>query len=535
MRFGSVPVAEAEGAILAHATQAGDIRLKKGTRLDADAVRRLEAAGFTEVVVADLAEGDLDEDAAATRIAAAFASPTVSVRPAATGRVNLHADAAGVFTVDRSVIDRVNAIDPAITVATLADHVAVERGAMVATVKIIPFAVAADLVDQALAEAGNGAPIAVHPFRPHSVGVVQTELPSLKPSVLTKTVKVTAERLSRSGSAISRELRTPHAAPAVARALEAVLPQSDVAIVFGASALCDFDDVIPAAIRLAGGRVERTGMPVDPGNLLVLGEIGGKPVIGAPGCARSPKENGFDWILDRLFAGLPVDDRVVAGLGVGGLLMEIASRPYPREKAESAAGPVDAIVLAAGRSSRMGGPNKLLATFDGMPLIRRVVEATMAGGARKTVVVTGHQAQRVEAALVGTGVDFVHNGDFAAGLSTSIKAGLAALDEAAAGALVVLGDMPGVGAGDLRRMVKAFRGSEGRSIVRATHAGKRGNPVLLPRRLFAEIARLEGDAGARHLVENDALPVIDVELGSAATMDVDTPKAMEEAGGVLQD
>ncbi len=102
-------------------------------------------------------------------------------------------------------------------------------------------------------------------------------------------------------------------------------------IVFGASALCDFDDVIPAAIRAAGGEVLRAGMPVDPGNLLVLGRLGETPVIGAPGCARSPKENGFDWVLDRLIAGLDVTSDDIAGMGVGGLLMEIPTRPQPRE------------------------------------------------------------------------------------------------------------------------------------------------------------------------------------------------------------
>ena len=118
---------------------------------------------------------------------------------------------------------------------------------------------------------------------------------------------------------------------AVADAIKDLLAASDMAIVFGASAMCDFDDVIPAAIRAAGGEVIRAGMPVDPGNLMVLGRIGGKTVIGAPGCARSPKENGFDWVLDRLLAGIDVTGRDIAGMGVGGLLMEIASRPQPRE------------------------------------------------------------------------------------------------------------------------------------------------------------------------------------------------------------
>ncbi len=178
-------------------------------------------------------------------------------------------------------------------------------------------------------------------------------------------------------------------------------------IVFGASALCDFDDVIPAAIRQAGGEVLRSGMPVDPGNLMVLGRLDGKPVIGAPGCARSPKENGFDWVLDRLIAGLDVTAGDIAGMGVGGLLMEIPTRPQPREiPSPSAAAKVHAVVLAAGRSSRMGGPNKLMAHFSGKPLIRQTVERALASKVSGVVVVTGHQAARIREALEGLDIAY---------------------------------------------------------------------------------------------------------------------------------
>ena len=223
-----------------------------------------------------------------------------------------------------------------------------------------------------------------------------------------------------------------------------------MAIVFGASALCDFNDVIPAAIRLAGGEVVRAGMPVDPGNLMVLGRIGGKNVIGAPGCARSPKENGFDWVLDRLLAGLDVTGRDIAGMGVGGLLMEIASRPQPREDRRPEGVTVHAILLAAGRSTRMGGPNKLLARFGGEPLVRRVAKTVIASKANSATVVTGHQAARVVEAVAGLDLKIARNPDFASGLASSLKAGIAALPENAAGALIVLGDMPEISHGRSR-------------------------------------------------------------------------------------
>ena len=125
-------------------------------------------------------------------------------------------------------------------------------------------------------------------------------------------------------------------------------------------------------------------------------------MLGAPGCARSPKENGFDWILMRLLAGLPVTRADITGLGVGGLLMEIVTRPQPRAVPVPETGRrIAGLVLAAGRSTRMGGPNKLLAEIDGKPLVRIAAEQALASRASPVIVVTGHQRERVERALAG--------------------------------------------------------------------------------------------------------------------------------------
>jgi len=536
VRFGTVSIEQAEGAVLAHSLTAAGRRFRKAHLLGTDDIAFLKEANVREVVVARLETGDLGEDRAAGRIAQALSIRNIEVKPAATGRVNLHAGQAGVFTVDKALVDAVNAVDPAITLATVADFAEVRQGQMVATVKIIPFAVAGELVDKVVTLCAGREAFAVEPFRALRIGVVQTVLPGVKDSVLDKTTEITRDRFARSRSEITEERRTPHETAPVAEAVEAMIRDNDMVVVFGASAMCDFEDVIPAAIAKAGGRVIRAGMPVDPGNLLVIGEIGGKPVIGAPGCARSPKENGFDWVLDRVIAGLPVSSMDIAGMGVGGLLMEIPTRPQPREVREKPA-PVQvaAVVLAAGRSSRMGGPNKLMALFDDQTLIRRTVERTLASHVASTMVVTGHQAERVEAAIAGLNAKTVHNPDFGTGLASSLKAGIAALPADIGGALIVLGDMPGITAGDLDRMIEAFRAAGGRSIVRATHDGHRGNPVLLPRSLFPAVAGLQGDTGARHIVEAEGGNAVDVEIGAGAALDVDTRDALESAGGVLQE
>ncbi len=364
-----------------------------------------------------------------------------------------------------------------------------------------------------------------------------TSLPSLKPAVMDKTRQLLADRLAPAGAGLIGESRVAHDSGSVAEALGALAGDgADLLVVFGASATVDEMDVVPAGIVAAGGRVLHFGMPVDPGNLLVLGEIGNVPVIGAPGCARSPRENGFDWILNRLLAGLSVTPEDVTGLGVGGLLMEIVSRPQPREGGDALPEPdrapkVAAIVLAAGRSRRMGGPNKLVATVDGLPMVRIAVAAARASKADPVIVVTGHQPADIEAALDGLDVRFVHNPDYAEGLSTSLKRGIAALSPEIDGAVILLADMPGVDAQTIDRLVESFDPDAGALIVLPTFEGKRGNPVLWSKRLFAELLTVEGDTGGRHLIGAHRDAVVEVETGRAVAVDVDTPEALAAIGG----
>jgi molybdenum cofactor cytidylyltransferase len=329
LKFGPVPVADALGAILAHAVRRDGLVLKKGQTVSADHLVALEAAGVAEIIAARLDPGDVGENDAARRLAGALAGPNLRAEDAFTGRVNLFADKAGIVVVDAPRIAGVNGIDEAITAATLAPFRAVAPGDMVATVKIIPFAVPSAALDAALQAAGKGA-VRVAAFRPLRVGVVSTLLPGLKPSVVAKTLRILEGRLEPAGARIVREERVAHEPAALARALIAIAPECDALLVYGASAITDRRDVIPTAIEMIGGRVDHFGMPVDPGNLLLIGAHGRLPIIGAPGCARSPRENGFDWVLHRVLADLPIGAADIMGMGVGGLLMEIASRPQPR-------------------------------------------------------------------------------------------------------------------------------------------------------------------------------------------------------------
>lgn len=538
MKFGPVAVAEAEGTVLAHAAKLAGGRLPKGRLLSADDISALRAAGITEVTVARLDPGDVLEDEAATRIAGAIGRDHLTFSPASTGRVNIFADADGLFTVEKSGVDNLNGIDPAITLACLADHVPVRSGDMVATIKIIPLAVAEKTAERAAGLLRETRPFAVKPFTSCRIGLIATHLPSLKPSVLDKTRQNLEQRLHLSQSRVEHEERVAHDAEAVAAAIGKMLPLCDMIVIFGASAVADEDDVVPSAIRRAGGVVERLGMPVDPGNLLVLGRIGDHPVIGAPGCARSPKENGFDWILNRILAGEWPTSQDIAGLGVGGLLMEIPTRPSPRALAghKGKETSVAILLLAAGKASRMGpsGHHKLLAEFGGIPMIRSSAEAALGAGADKVIAVTGHRNAEISAALDGLDLIFVDNADHASGMASSLIAGLDAAGPSVDGVLVMLADMPFVTAGDLAALVSAFKAQAGAAVIRAVSNGQRGNPVILPRAVFAEIRKLTGDIGARHIIETCGLPVLDVEIGPAAHLDLDTPEAIRAAGGILK-
>ena len=539
MRFGEVPVGEAAGAILAHSLKLGTTALKKGRVLSPVDAELIAAAGLSAIVVARLEPGDVGEDDAARRVAAAAVGPGISVAAPFTGRANLHAEARGLLVFEPTRVDQINLVDEAVTLGTLPPFAVVEPRQMVATVKIIPFAAAEEAVKQCVRAAISEGPLLrVAPFRPLSVGLVQTRLPGLKEGILDKTRQVTEARLAALGCTLALEERCAHSIGELEAHIRAAFGQPiDLLLIHGASAILDRRDVIPASIVAAGGRVDHFGMPVDPGNLLLLGHVGERPVLGLPGCARSPKLNGFDWVLQRLIAGLPVGAAEIMRMGSGGFLAEIPSRPLPRAKAtppaphrrEALPGPqIGALLLAAGQSRRMGGPNKLLEAIEGAPMVARVAQRLLASRARPIIAVLGNRADEVDAALGKLPVKRVRNPDYAEGLSTSLKRGIAALPQDLDGALVCLADMPLVTGRHIDRLIAAFNPLEGRAIIVPTRRGKRGNPVLWARRFFAEMSGIAGDVGARHLIGEHAELVAEVEMDDDAILvDIDTPEALE--------
>jgi molybdenum cofactor cytidylyltransferase len=544
MIFGEIPVAEAEGLILAHSIRLAEGAFKKGRVLSAEDIARLAANGIARVSGARLNSDDMGEDEAALALATALSGPDLALGKAFTGRCNLFATERGLIVPDRDRIDRINLIDEGMTVGTLAPYTQVEPGQMVATVKVIPFALSRRIVETCVSIAHQGGvALRFAPFRGRRVGFVQTRLPGTKESVLDSTTGTLLGRLSALRGELISEIRCNHDSDEIADAITRLVALNcDMILVAGASAIVDRRDIVPSGIVAAGGEVDHFGMPVDPGNLLLIAHLGEIDVLGLPGCARSHKLNGFDWVLRRRFADLAVTRHDIMTMGAGGLLMEIPSRPLPRafaspkdptaarseETAEPGSDKTAAIVLAAGQSRRMGSINKLLVEVDGIAMVARAVDAALQGGADPVIVVTGHEQDKVEGALAARAVTLVHNADYAEGMSTSLRAGLAALPGDTGAAVICLGDMPHVDATLVRRLIEAFDPSRGRAICVPTYKGKRGNPVLWSARYFGEMRRLAGDVGARHLIGEHADAVYEVECGDAGiTLDVDTPEALQ--------
>jgi molybdenum cofactor cytidylyltransferase len=542
--FGPTALEDAAGAVLAHSMRAGVKRLKKGLRLTQADIETLRDAGFATVTTARLGPDDVAEDAAAAAIGRALVpnpdAAGLSLAAPFTGRLNVYALTGGVIRVDAARVNAVNGLHEAVTLATLPDYARVRPRQMVATVKIIPYAAPAAAVAAAgAALAGLSPALRLHPPRLRGVGLVLTATPGMKVGLLDKGAEAVRTRLSALGVDLADERRVDHDIGALAGALDGLA--GEAVLILTGSATSDRHDVGPGAVERAGGHVDRFGMPVDPGNLMFLGMLPGpagmRPVIGLPGCVRSPALNGVDWVLERIICGLTVTAQDIAGMGVGGLLKEIPSRPQPR--AGGAAVPerpvVSAILLAAGASRRMGGRDKLLEDVGGEPALRRAARALIDSAADEVIAVirAGDGARR--AALADLPLRITENPEAGEGMASSIRAGLAALRRDADAAVVALADMPEIGAEHIDRLLSAFDPAEGRAICRATDAdGRPGHPVLFGRRFFENLARLSGDEGARDILRDNEDYVVDVATpGRGARLDLDTPEAWAawRAGG----
>ena len=330
MKFGPVRVADALGHVLAHSVALPKGRLRKGLVLSGGDIANLHSAGVKNVTVAMLEAGDIDENTAADQLADALMHASTGLHRSApfTGRVNLIADEAGIAVLDTQALHNVNGGDPMITVATVPAHHQLRAGDMVATIKIISYAVPQAALADAVQAAKGAVSLAAAQLK--SATLIISDIPG---GAGDKGRRAIEDRLTALGVTLADVPVVAHTADAIAQAIAAAT--TPLVLILTGSATSDIHDVAPAALVQAGGEVTRFGMPVDPGNLLFLGhrhlqDAGTQHIIGLPGCARAPALNGADWVLARIVCGVEVTSADIAAMGVGGLLKEIPTRPQPR-------------------------------------------------------------------------------------------------------------------------------------------------------------------------------------------------------------
>lgn len=533
MKFDQYPVDDALGVILAHTLRLDQGTIKKGIPLTEEHVALLKEAEVPSVMGVRLEAGDLDEDQAAEAIARELVGDHLLMGKPVAGRCNLYAKQHGLTVIDQARIDAINLTGGSIAVATLPNLSEAFAEQAVATVKVITFAVPQSLVDDCVAAAKGSEPaISVSPFQHHSAGLILTQTAAVKDSTLASTYDVTQGRMHAYDSQVAFYQTCRHKVDEVSASLKQALAQGcNPIMICGAGITVDIGDVIPTAITACGGDIVHFGMPVEPGNMLLLARLGDTQIINLPGCSRSPKLNGLDWVLQRLLADVPVTPQDMMGMGVGGLIKDVvhserrhrmSAKPKHQHKPRIAA-----IILAAGRSQRMGEQNKLLSSVKGVPMVVRVANAARASEVESITVVCGHEAEQVQEVLTGRNLQFCYNSDYASGIASSVKCGLAHIPEDVDGAIILLGDMPFVTKQQINELIAEFDPDLERDIVTPVREGRRGNPVLWSKRYFPLIQELTGDTGARGIIKEYAGNVWEVPMSDDAIFaDIDTAEEL---------
>lgn len=335
MKFGTLPLDQAVGKILAHqcADAQGRRLLNKGHVVTLADLERLREHQIESLLVVTLEEDDLDENEAARRIGAVVAGDHARMTAPGVGRANIMAQQAGVLRVNVSVLERLNNIDEGITIATLPTHSLVQAHQLVCLVKIIPYAMPSARIEDVEAIARENQPvISIRPLQTCSVGMIITGPESQRDKLIAEFAPSVRVRVEALGSRLDDVLFVPHDEAPIAEALAALHRAGrSLILVAGVAATIDRHDVIPSALEQARGSVAHFGVPVDPGSLLMLGYIGATAVVGAPGCVKSLKRNVIDLILPRLLAGERLTRADLVAMGHGGLLEDIPDRPMPRD------------------------------------------------------------------------------------------------------------------------------------------------------------------------------------------------------------
>ena len=522
---------ESQGSILAQSYNLSERKLSKGTRVSKAIVELLNKENIKTILCAVPHENDLDEDAAAEAISNAIDRNRLYAEEASTGRVNFRTPALGVVRYNRELIKKINLVDESIAFSIVEHNQLLAKNDLIATLKIIPFFVSKIYVEQVVTLLSKYEIFKIHRLEEKKVEFIQTYYDWQKRSIFKATSNVTRSRLDALGCLLEKETLIPHDHESLCSEIKSSLDSgAQVLLISGASAITDRSDYIPKAILSVGGEIIQYGLAVDPGNLLLIGQIGNTTIIGMPGCARSPKLNGFDWVLQLLMANIPITKEELADMGAGGLLMEIASRPLPRALSKSVnkrEKKIMGVILAAGNSTRMGKDNKLLRNVGEASLIRNTVVEMLKSDLDSCSIVLGYQSDKVAEVIKDLNINLILNPLWQEGQASSLKAALNTLDDTYSDLLIMLGDMPGVKTRHINKVIEEHLLANNRKskITIPSFNGRKGNPVIWGRSFFPDLSNIEGDLGGRALFSQHpaAINLLDVD-DSAFVTDADTPE-----------
>jgi molybdenum cofactor cytidylyltransferase len=515
---------------LAHSIVVGGKRLPKGSLITRACADAIAGEGITEIQAYRLGEDDIGENEIADQIATLISGENTTASGATRGRVDLRASKAGIISIPRN-FEEINRIDEGLTVATLKRDVGVGIGDLIATIKIIPYGLPRHVIDSVKSSCSA---LSIQPYKPYNIAVINSDT--------SQTSGAITQRIENTSGKLLEKIQSDHSTHSLKNAIQqcAINPAIDLILLVGKSAIADRRDTVPSSLEAANGKVLHLGMPADPGNLLMLGEINKKQVIGVPSCAKSPARNGFDMVLEEFAANRSLSVDYIKQAGIGGLLKPQAknTKDRTRDTQKSTIRENDkgaAILLAAGASSR-APINKLLAKINGQTVAsisaQNLADAITLNS-RNIAVVTGRDAVDVEQSIGLNDVDFVCNTAFEAGISTSLKMGLERIAVDIELVLVALADMPFIKPATIDTLFIMAKEMPDRDIFVPTFNGKRGNPVLWRKSIFDDLKALEGDMGGKQLMKKyaDRVHLVPVD-DPGVLIDLDTQEALAQFGAL---
>ncbi len=525
---------ESLGSVIAQTYNLPGKTISKGTFVTSEIVGYFKEGEVQNILCAVPDNGDIHEDEAANIISNAIDRSHIYIDSASTGRVNFKSRSLCLVRYERDLIKNVNLVDESIAFSIVEHNQLLAKNDLIATLKIIPFFTRKKYVDQIISILDNKELFKTHTLNKKEVSLIQTSFEWQKKSMFKATLNVTKNRLEALDCSLNEEKLIRHDYNVLRSEIRSSIESGiDILLISGASAIIDRSDYIPKAILSEGGEIIQYGLAVDPGNLLLVGKIAKTTIIGMPGCARSPKLNGFDWVLQLLMADIPVVKEELAEMGAGGLLMEIASRPLPRALAKSVnkrEKKIMGVILAAGNSTRMGKDNKLLKNIDGTPLIRNIVLEITKSDLDSCSIVLGYQSDKVADVIKDLNIKLILNPLWKEGQASSLKVALNSLTSSYTDVLIMLGDLPGIKSSHINRIIEEHLSSENRrsKITIPSFKGEKGNPVIWGKSFFHELSNLEGDVGGRVLFSQHPAAINLIEMSDPSVVtDTDTPEDFE--------